>query len=130
MRRGGPLKRSAPLARGDVQLQRTPLKPGRRKWRKTLTDATKREVMQRSRGRCIVCGSKRMLQRHHVLPVQRWPEYETTVENMVIVCAGCHDEHERARRRIPLAALPQSVRTWVVTRGGREESYLYRTYAR
>lgn len=113
-----------------IQRSRQPLKRTQRKTRAKLSPAKIREVNQRSRGRCIVCGSKRMLQRHHVLPVQRWPQYETQGLNLVLVCAGCHDEHERAHRRIPYGSLPKSVRTWIRTLGGRETLYMERTYPR
>jgi hypothetical protein len=49
---------------------------------------------------------------------------------MVLACAGCHDEHERAHRRLRMAELPPRVLAWAMSRGGREALYVQRTYPR
>ena len=43
---------------------------------------------------------------HHVFPEQKWPHLAKVEDNLVDVCQLCHDDHERAARRIPRAALP------------------------
>lgn len=65
---------------------------------------------------------------HHVLPVNLFPEWELTRNNLVGVCPGCHDEHERAHRRIPFEALPLEVRLFAQNAGGQEALYISRTY--
>lgn len=65
---------------------------------------------------------------HHVLPVEKWPEWVTERFNLVGVCAACHDEHERAHRRIPFEALPTEVRLFVQNTGCPEAMYLHKTY--
>jgi 5-methylcytosine-specific restriction endonuclease McrA len=115
------LKRSTPL-------KRTPLKPKARipQWMRLRT-------LGFSQNRCVVCdtnGAWVPLQLHHVLPQSQWPEYDQWPDNLVAVCPGCHDNHERAHRRIRYDELPEQVRTWVRTLGGRENMYLERTYPR
>lgn len=107
---------------------REPLKRTPRKTRAKLSAAVIAEVAKRCRGRCVRCRTKRALQRHHVLPVRLWPEYEAEPRNMVLVCEGCHDEHERAHRRLRLVELPEECALWAYTRGGRESLYIERTY--
>lgn len=82
--------------------------------------ATPREAVEaarvRSKGRCIVCGAKEQDPRrwphhpHHVFPVggtiTPFPELEGEPWNIVLLCPGCHDNHERAHVRIPRAKLP------------------------
>jgi 5-methylcytosine-specific restriction endonuclease McrA len=109
---------------------RKPLRQTPRKQRASLTPAQVREVARQSGGRCIRCGSKRRLQRHHALPVSKWPEHEREPRNMVLACEGCHDEHERAHRRFRHDELPEAVRTWIRSLGGREALYMERTYTR
>jgi 5-methylcytosine-specific restriction endonuclease McrA len=103
------LKRKTPMARGTASLTRsTPLTAGTAKKRRKISEATRREVAKRSGGRCVVCGRKdRRLTRHHVLPVQTFPELETVAANMVLVCWDpCHAAHENASRRIRWSELP------------------------
>lgn len=125
-----PLARKTPLSRGDTTLTRTALAPGKRKTRKKMPPGVIPEVKRMSHGRCVCCGTRRALQRHHVLPVAKWPEHETEARNMVLACAGCHDEHERAHRRLRLTELPEPVIAFVRSRGGIESLYLDQTYPR
>ena len=55
-------------------------------------------------------------------------EHALESRNLVALCAGCHDNHERAHRRIRYDELPDETRTWISTLGGQETSYLERTY--
>src|SRR4051794_20577987 len=72
-----PLARKTPLARGTATLTRTAIKPGKRKTRQKMPPGVAAEVKRLSRGRCVRCGTRRDLQRHHVLPVAIFAEYET-----------------------------------------------------
>jgi hypothetical protein len=70
---------------------------------------------------------------HHVLPVQTFPQWLDEARNLVGVCAPHHDEHERARRRIPWRALPEAVRAWVQDRMRDDRAvavFVTRTYPR
>lgn len=123
------LKRKTPMARGTTTLRRTtPLAPSKPKRRAKISTEVAGQVARLSNKRCVRCGTRRALQRHHVLPVRLWPEYETVAFCMVLVCAGCHDEHERAHRRLRLGELPDVVVAWARSRGGREAAYMDATY--
>jgi 5-methylcytosine-specific restriction endonuclease McrA len=74
----------------------------------SIPRAVRAAVKARSKGRCVVCAG-RGSQLHHVLPKQRWPEHALVADCLVLVCPGCHDNHERAHRRIPLVALSACV---------------------
>jgi 5-methylcytosine-specific restriction endonuclease McrA len=127
---GGPLRRLTPL-RGTSTLKRTPLKAGKPKQRRKVPRAAALEVAARSRGRCVVCGGRRNLTRHHVLPVQRWPELELVAANMVLVCWDpCHAAHENASRRIRWEHLPECSITLAETTSGAASIYLAKTYPR
>jgi 5-methylcytosine-specific restriction endonuclease McrA len=124
-----PVMKNSPLRPSLKPLERrTPLAPGtpRKRWRPP--PALRRRVYRRSGGCCVMCLAKIGLslerahpalargvfvracaQIHHVLPVQHFPDLERCEANMVGVCAACHDEHERAIRRIPRSALPALV---------------------
>lgn len=80
---------------------------------------TPREVVEaarvRSRSRCVVCGTKEQStdwphHPHHVFPVNgplhSWPELWDEPANIILLCPGCHDNHERAHKRVPRAKLP------------------------
>ncbi|MCA1571682.1 MAG: hypothetical protein LC798_15490 [Chloroflexi bacterium] len=86
----------------------------------TITPAALRRLIRRG----II---RRATQVHHVFPRQRWPELARELANLVGVCGGCHDEHERARRRLPRDVLPPET---IALAGddGRMLAYLERTY--
>lgn len=80
---------------------------------------TPREVVDaarvRSKNRCVVCNKPEQSAEwphhpHHVFPVRgplhSWPELEKVVANVILLCPGCHDNHERAHVRVPRAKLP------------------------
>jgi 5-methylcytosine-specific restriction endonuclease McrA len=88
-------------------------------------------VNRRQGWACLVCDEThaiRPMHMHHVLPQSQWPEHDQQPFNLVAICAGCHDNHERAHRRIRYDELPEQVRTWIRTLGGRETLYTERTY--
>jgi 5-methylcytosine-specific restriction endonuclease McrA len=128
------LKRSTPLKSATgwsaMDTPRTPLKRTKRKKSVWLSAHARQTAWARSGARCTVCHKWASLQIHHVLPKSQWPEHAHAIDNLVAVCAGCHDNHERAHRRIRYEELPEQVRTWVRTLGGREEIYMERTYPR
>lgn len=132
------LKRKTPLARGEATLRRatpltttTALAPGERKRRPKVPDSARMEAFKRSRSRCVVCGQRVVrLQAHHVLPVREWPALAAHADNMVGVCPGCHDAHERAARRIRWAELPECAITLAYATSGAAAVYLERTYPR
>jgi hypothetical protein len=139
MRRGKALQRYTELRRSalksgvpEAQLQRgAGLARSPRKTRRKISEATRREVAERSRGRCIVCGGKRgRMTRHHVLPVQRWPELELVAANMVLACFDCHMAHEGASRRIRWSELPECAITLAYATSGAAAIYLERMYPR
>jgi 5-methylcytosine-specific restriction endonuclease McrA len=132
MNRRTPLRRSTALRQGQPLTRTGPLAPGRRKTRRKVSAAVRMEVAKRSGGRCVVCGRKdRRLTRHHVLPVQTFPELETVAANMVLVCWDpCHSAHENASRRIRWAELPQCAITLAYATSGAAAVFLERTYPR
>ncbi len=123
MKPGGPLKRTVGLranldkvrefqrrARENAKApDRAPLKRSPPKRREKQPDAVLREIEKRSRGRCIVCGARCDVRRdrHHVLPVSRYPKLECVADNQVLACVQCHMSHEAASRRIRYDELPE-----------------------
>jgi hypothetical protein len=119
------LKRSE-LKSGDGYQGLRPNPDRVREWmRKSATtsranrrEPTPREVVEearmRSRGRCVVCGAAEkpgwLHHPHHVFPVRAtlisFPELEKVADNVILLCPGCHDNHERAHIRVPRSKLP------------------------
>jgi hypothetical protein len=128
--------RDDPLARSTFAAPRKPLARGKPKPRLVIPDDVKRQVRARSKGRCIVClfdgkpKAGRAEHLHHGLPkgVHGWPHHAKKAENLMGICAKCHDLHERAIRRIPRAALPACFVEFCKRLGGRAEAYIDRTY--
>lgn len=130
--------RKAALRKGmkSMGMRRTasrPLRRTARKRRAKIPTAVRARVKARSRGKCIACDTyppAPIDQLHHVLPVRDFPELEWTEDNLVGVCVGCHDEHERAHRRIPWRRLPPCARELVDKVGVAAQVYAERTYPR
>lgn len=126
-------KHRDPLARSQFS---HPLKRREPKLKLVIPDDVRRAARARSKGRCIVCRydgkpkSGRAEHLHHGLPkgVHGWPHHAKRAENLMGVCAKCHDLHERAIRRIPREALPPCFVEFCKRLGGRAEAYLERTY--
>lgn len=115
-----------PLRRGTPLRQR---KPAKRRARVPV--AVLRAICAHTDGKCVVCGTRRVKpsrDRHHVLPVQRWPQFELEPRNQVLACLDCHMNHEAAARRIRWAELPPGVRAWVAGADPRAATFLARTY--
>lgn len=88
------------------------------------------EAYGRSHGRCVVCGSRKRLQPHHILPVNRWPGLLQEPMNVMALCAGCHDSHERWFRRVLWGELPDCVFRLAQLVGRDAVLYLERYYPR
>lgn len=125
------LTRKTPLARGSTTLARTkPLAPGKRKTRQRIPPNARQRVFTRSKRKCIVCHRRVRLSIHHVLPVRLFPDLQLDPANMTGVCEGCHDNHERAHRRIRWAELPECAITLAHATSGAAVVFLERTYPR
>ncbi len=85
----------------------------------------RKAAFARTHGACITC-SARAAQVHHVLPRNKWPHLAKLAANLVGICAACHDEHERAHRRIPRALLPAAALALAEAEG--LTWYIERTY--
>lgn len=133
---------------------RSSLSPGEPKKREPIPRGVRSAVRSRSGGWCVACMAhegmyggvlprvlrqrvrwlagrgdiRRIAHLHHVLPVQTYPEYQIEQANLVGVCAECHDEHERARMRIPLEALPAETRDFIRVVGDPMALYIENTY--
>ena len=55
-----------------------------RSWRKLRKFLIDRD------GCCAICGYKKKLEGHHILPRHLFPEYSLTEENIIILCDDCH----------------------------------------
>ena len=55
--------------------------------------AFRKQILERHRGSCQLCGSLRNMQVHHRKSRSRWGD--DTAENLITLCADCHRaEHE------------------------------------
>jgi hypothetical protein len=100
------------------------------KARAKIANGKRAQVAARQGWRCVACGSTlpAWFDTHHVLPQGKWPEHAHERDNLVAIDRGCHDNHERAHRRIRYDELPQQVREWIGTLGEPEKMYAERTY--
>jgi hypothetical protein len=138
--RGDGLKRTGALGANPEKvrewLQRSAGKAHTNRRRATPRDAV-RAARVRSQGCCVQCGAPETNPRrwphhpHHVFPVRAafdsFPELEGEPANIILLCPGCHDNHERAHRRVPLAKLPPETVALAVGHPDRQR-YLERTY--
>jgi 5-methylcytosine-specific restriction endonuclease McrA len=104
------LKRSAPKPKARI--------PG----------SVRQAVYRRQNWHCLLCPTWGTLHLHHVLSQQHYPEHDQQPLNLIALCADCHMRHENAHRRVRYDELPEQVRTWIRTLGGRETLYVERTY--
>lgn len=149
--RGREKARRSAGALSDPAIQRAFVEREREKSRSRRIPANVRAAaIARSHGACVMCLHRANLevirpaavqallrrravrsakQVHHAFPRQTWPELTHELANLVGVCAGCHDEHERAHRRLPWAVLPPE--TIALAAGDdKRRSFLERTYPR
>jgi len=89
--------------------------------------------------RCRVCGKRRAVQGHHVVPRQvivtaphltreQRAMLAYDARNGLPVCLRCHERHELAVQRIPFEALPASVVEWAVEHGFEDRVFDERVY--
>lgn len=48
------------------------------------------KVRKRDNNECIVCGSSKNLQAHHLLEKHCYPQFENDINNGVTLCRNCH----------------------------------------
>ena len=59
-----------------------------RKWRNM-----RREIVKAAGNRCSQCGERhtsRLLELHHITPLEEAPELAFQINNLMLVCRGCH----------------------------------------
>lgn len=114
-----------PLERTTELTQRAPVKR-----KATIPQAVRAAVVDRSGGWCVRCLWRydvapadvrqargrvgRIAHLHHLLEERNFPAWAQEVRNLIGLCAACHDEHERAHRRVPWDALPLTCRVWLL----------------
>ena len=110
MKRSKPLRPDPEKVREWQQRVRERSRERRAKRTLKLSKAKAQVALERSRGRCVVCGGPAQ-DPHHVLPKGKWPHLADVAANIVWVCRRDHDLHERAMARIPRQALsPETLR--------------------
>lgn len=152
MKRGEPLRRNTPLARGGTplarskglgrgngRLGRSDAQIARKapKGKATIPAAVREAVYKRDEGRCRRCREvvgRGLFERalHHVLPERTWPQFVAVAANVILVCATCHVEHEFGARddsRLPFDCLPGDTMRWIAgLPDGPIGVYIERTY--
>jgi hypothetical protein len=160
LKRGNGPSRLTPLRQGDKPLKRTTalrVNPARVKRRQGLPPAIRREVFARSHGSCVAClydagfppevwalvadsHRRRIVRRygirpcrdpHHVLSVQRFPQYEREPANVTGLCREHHEGHHVSGvkdTRIPRQALPEVCLRFALDAGREAAAYLVRHY--
>lgn len=68
--------------RGEVARKR--LTYQYRKWRES--------VLERDHHKCVICGSTKDLEVHHIKPFAQFPEERLNIENGVTLCSACHKQ--------------------------------------
>lgn len=63
------------------------------KWRNAVVARDKK---------CQVCGSKKSLEAHHVLPLALFPKLATDIKNGITLCHKCHRKTETYGKRLDL----------------------------
>lgn len=90
--------------------------------RDPLPDAVKELAYAATEGCCVVCGSPSWIDPHHILPVQHFLSLELEWRNVIPLCRGCHDNHERHNRKVRVTELP---RTFFELLDGHDDRVLY-----
>jgi 5-methylcytosine-specific restriction endonuclease McrA len=104
VKRGGPLKRRAPLKRGSAQLARTPIRSSREKHTDPAWREEREKAFRRDGYRCMVtvehdCTRRAEHAHHVILRSQGGPDVEW---NLLSVCHVGHrwiHDHPRDARR-------------------------------
>lgn len=66
---------------------------------------TRRKALARSGGKCVCGCGRRAKQGHHIWPRGKWSYLADEVDNVVGVAKRCHERHELAVERLPLAVV-------------------------
>ena len=53
------------------------------------------DTFNRDGWRCRQCGKASVLECHHVIPLDEWPDQPWTVAGLLTLCRGCHIQHHR-----------------------------------
>jgi len=48
------------------------------------------QALLRDNHRCVLCGSSRNLNVHHIFPRKFHKDLQKDLDNLVVVCPGCH----------------------------------------
>ena len=62
---------------------------------KDILIRNKEKLYERQQHRCPHCGKEMdfcQMELHHILPVGRFPEFELSIRNGILLCHGCHKE--------------------------------------
>ena len=62
--------------------------------RKFIPEDLKQQVKDRDEHKCVVCERKKELKVHHIIPYG-----ESTIDNLVVVCAYCHEYVHKILKR-------------------------------
>ena len=55
-------------------------------------------MINRKKTSCLICGSTKKLESHHIKPISDYPELRYDPTNIMVVCNTCHDIiHDRAK---------------------------------
>lgn len=55
----------------------------------------RREILTRDKFKCVICGSNKDLEVHHIKKFSEFPELRLNIENGVTLCKKCHRELHR-----------------------------------
>ena len=56
----------------------------------------RRQAFDRDRYRCRECGKAGVLEAHHVISLESWPDQPWVASGLLTLCRGCHIEvHKR-----------------------------------
>lgn len=61
-----------------------------------------REVRDRDEHQCVACGATKFLNAHHILPKERYPEFQFAVDNGITLCVKHHKWGKTAAHTNPV----------------------------
>lgn len=61
-----------------------------------MTDAfTIGSELLKTEDKCCICNSKKNLEPHHIIPVNKYDDFYNDVNNVVIICNKCHHNYHQ-----------------------------------